>query len=352
VRSAVAAAVLAAALAAALVLTRTIGGVVVIATVMVLVYDRRWTTLGVYVATVALLLLPWQLFVWKHAPGFVPELRGSYGPYLEWLVEGYREGGWPLLREVCSKNIGDVVFSVGTMVSPLVRGAVRQLLATLALGFLAWGALVALGRPATRVSALALGGYLALVAVWPYQVERFVWGVWPLVLLVAYHGARDLHFRVVTMPSRASLSVVALAGVLVAGHTIYNVRGFARGWASSASRGMAARLLPIVQYVADDVRLHGKVISTEASPLVALYTGEKVVPVEILLVRDHVRDKTLGERAAIIGAIDRRFRPDAYVLMTRGPYLPALLEASFDPGRRFFEISPQGLPVRAFKTPD
>lgn len=342
----------AAALAAALVLTRTIGGVVVIATVLVLVHERRWSSLGVYAGVVFLILLPWQLFVWKHAPGFVPELRGSYGPYLEWLVEGYREGGWPLLREVASKNVADVVFSAGTMVSPLLRGTTRQLLAALALGFLAWGALVALTRPATRVTALALGGYLVLVAIWPYQVERFVWGVWPLVLLVAYHGARDLHLRVAAMPSRASLSIVALAGILAAGHTIYNVRGFARGWASSASRGMAARLLPIVQYVSGDARLHGKVISTEASPLVALYTGEMVVPVEILLVRDHVRDKTLSERAAIIGAIDRRFRPDAYVLMTRGPYLPALLEATFDPGRRFFEISPQGLPVRAFRIPD
>ena len=349
-------AVVAAALAAALVLTRTIGGVVVIAMLIVLVHERRWTALGAYTATVAALLLPWQLFVWKHAPGFVPELRGSYGPYLEWLVEGYREGGWSLLREVASKNVGDVVASVGTMVSPLLRGGVRQLLAAIALLFLAWGIVVALVTPAARVSALALGGYLALVAIWPYQVERFVWGVWPLILLLAYHGARDLHFRARALPRRWSALIVApnvaLAVALVAGHTVYNVRGFSRGWASSASRAMAARLLPIVQYVSGDARLHGKIISTEASPLVALYTGEKVVPVEILLVRDHVRDKTPAERAAIIGAIDRRFRPDAYVLMTRGPYLPALLETTFDPGRRFFEISPLGLPVRAFKIPD
>ena len=345
-------AVAAAALAAALVLTRTIGGVVVIATVLVLIHERRPTTLGVYLTAIAVLLLPWQLFVSKHAPGFVPELRGSYGPYLEWLVDGYRDGGWPLVGEVASKNITDLVFSVGTMVSPLLRGPLRTVLAMLAVVLLAWGAVVALARPALRVAALALGGYLALVAIWPYQVERFVWGVWPLILLVAYHGTRDLHFRVGARSPRGSALIVTLAVVLVAGHTCYNVRGFARGWASSASRGMAARLLPIVQYVSGDARLHGKIIGTEASPLVALYTGETVVPVEILIVRDHVTEKTLAERAAIIGAIDRRFRPDAYVLMTHGPYLPALLETSFDPGRRFFEISPSGLPVRAFRIPD
>jgi hypothetical protein len=66
-------------------------------------------------------------------------------------------------------------------------------------------------------------------------------------------------------------------------------------------------------------------------------------------VRDHVRSKSRAERAEVIAAIDRRFRPDAYVLTVRGPYLPAVLETSFDPGRRFLEISPPDLPVRAFR---
>jgi hypothetical protein len=221
---------------------------------------------------------------------------------------------------------------------------------TIAAGvFLAWGMLRGLLDPVRRVAVLALGGYLAFVAIWPYQVDRFVWGAWPLVLLVAYAGARDLHERFARsaspVPGRA---VVAFALVLAAGHTVYNVRGFSRGWASSASRSMAERLVPIVQYVNSDPRLRGKTISTEASPLVALYSGEIVVPVEILTVPDHLAQKSRAERAAVIGAIDRRFRPDVYVLMVNGPFLPALLETSFDPGRSFREISPPDLRVRAF----
>jgi hypothetical protein len=342
-------AITAAALAGALVLTRTIGGVVVIATVMVLVHARRWRTAVVYVAAVALLLAPWQMFVARHAPGFTPELRGSYGPYLEWLVDGYKEGGWALLREVAGKNFASTVHTVGAMVSPLILGPVRAVLAGAAGVFLLWGLLRGLVEHERRLTVLALGGYLALVAVWPYQVERFIWGVWPLLLIVAYHGARDLRARFGTLSSQVPrMAVVGVALVLVAGHTFYNVRGFSRGWASSASRGMAARLLPIVQYVNSDPRLRGKTISTEASPLVALYTGEIVVPVEILTVRDHVATKTREERARIIGAIDRRFRPDAYVLMPNGPYLSALLETAFEPGRHFIEISPPGVGVRAF----
>lgn len=342
--------VAAALLAAALVLTRTIGVVVVIATLIVLANERRWKGAALYAAVVGAALLPWQLFVWRHAPGFVPELRGSYGPYLEWLVEGYRDGGLALLQEVAAKNAADAWFSVGVTVSPFQRGVVRGALAALALSALVWGLLRGARREASQPAALALAGYLALVLIWPYQVERFVWGVWPLILLVAYDGARDLHARLRASPRPAAAwAAVAAAALLVAGHTAYSVRGFSRGWESSASRGMAARLLPIVQYVNADPRLAGKVISTEASPLVALYTGQVVIPVEILTVRDHVAQKTRSERAAIIAAIDRRFRPDAFVLMTRGPYLPALLETRFDPGRRFHEISPQGLPVRAFR---
>lgn len=341
--------VLAALAAAALVLTRTIGGVVVIATVLVLAQERRWRVASIYTAVVALALLPWQLFVWRHAPDFVPELRGSFGPYLEWIIEGYRQGGVALLSEVVTKNAVDAWFSVGVMVSPFARGAPREVLTALAVAVIGWGLLAGVRRAASQTAALALAGYLAFVLIWPYQIERFVWGIWPLILLVAYDGARDLHARSrAAQRPRLTLAVAVGAAFLVGGHTAYNVRGFALGWESSASRGMAARLLPIVQYVNSDPRLKGKIISTEASPLVALYSGEIVVPAEILAVRDHVAEKSRAERAAIIGAIDRRFRPDAYVLMSNGPYLPALLEASFDPGRRFLEISPPGLRVRAF----
>src|SRR5690606_12301321 len=85
----------AAALAALLTLTRTIGGVVVIATVMILASERRWGDALRYTGVVTVLLLPWQLFVWRQSGGFPPELEGSYGPYLSWIADGYREGGWP-----------------------------------------------------------------------------------------------------------------------------------------------------------------------------------------------------------------------------------------------------------------
>jgi hypothetical protein len=142
--------------------------------------------------------------------------------------------------------------------------------------------------------------------------------------------------------------VVAVGALLVIGHTVYNVRGFSRGWANSASAEMSSRAGKIVQYVNADPRLAGKVIGTEAAPMVALYTGLQVMPVEMLVVRDHLEKKTTEYSAEIIAALDRRFRPDAYVLMPAGPHLQALLVAKFDSTRRFVEITPPGFAVRSF----
>ena len=82
--------------------------------------------------------------------------------------------------------------------------------------------------------------------------------------------------------------------------------------------------------------------------MVALYTGLQVIPVEMLLVEDHVRKKTPEESAEIIAAIDRRFTPDAYVMMPSGPHLQALGLARLDSTRYFIEITPPGVKVRSF----
>jgi hypothetical protein len=336
--------------AAVLVLTRTIAGAFVVATVLVLLHERRWRETGIYVAVVTVLLLPWQLFVWKHSPGFPDELRGSYGPYLEWVADGYRAGGLPFLREVVAKNVTDTWRFVGAILTPLLPGGVIRPAATvLAMALTVVGFAVAFRRRESRLLTFGFFGYLTIVVVWPFQVDRFLWVLWPLLLLLALDGTRFLVQALRAQGSpRLAWGVVAVGALLVTGHTVYNVRGFSRGWANSASRDMSARAGKIVRYVNDDPRLRGKVIGTEAAPMVALYTGLQVIPVEMLVVRDHIAKKTTEESAAIIAAIDRRFRPDAYVLMPRGPHLQALLASTLDSTRRFREITPPGYEVRSF----
>jgi hypothetical protein len=110
-------AVLAGMAAALLVLTRTIGGVILPAVVLALLWERRWREAAAYAAVTMVLIMPWQLFVWTHAPGFPDPLRGSYGPYLEWVVGGYREGGMSLVLAVLRKNVVDAWSLLGIRAS-------------------------------------------------------------------------------------------------------------------------------------------------------------------------------------------------------------------------------------------
>jgi hypothetical protein len=339
----------AAAMAALIVLGRTIAGVVVVATVLVLLLDRRWRDAAVYCVVVGLLLLPWQLTVWGASAAFPDELRGSYGPYLEWVMDGYRQGGWPFLRDVILINVDDAWRMLGILMSPLVRGPVRAAVAAGTLALFLAGLVLLWTRRGLRVTALAVAGYTAVVLSWPFQVERFVWALWPLFMLIAAGAAYDLvrGLRAEGRP-RVSLAVLAAALVVAAGNVTYNVRGLGRGWAQSASREMASRAMHLVRYVNADTRLHGKVIASEVAPMVALYTGEVVVPVEMLTTREHVTPKTHDELVEAIERIDRRFAPDAYVLMSQGKHQRALLDARLDPTRALRLVTPSGVPIRAF----
>ncbi len=343
-------AVAAGALAGVLVLTRTIAGAFVAGTGLVLLLDRRWRELVIYSVVVIALLAPWQYFVWKHSPGFPDELRGSYGPYLEWLADGYREGGLPFLQAVVLKNVTDTWRFVGAILTPrLADTPLRPLATALALLATAAGIAGSLRRPATRILTLGMIGYLGIVLVWPFQVDRFIWAVWPLLLLFALDGLRvtQAALRARGLP-RVAAAALASASLLVLGYTAYNVRGMWRGWSNSASHEMSSRVEVIVRYVNGEPRLRGKVIGTEAAPMVALYTGLQVIPVEMLVVRDHLEKKTTQQSAAFLEAIDRRFTPDAYVMMPQGPHLLALLQAKLDSTRRFMDISPADQKVRSF----
>ena len=346
----VARALFAAVLVALLVLVRTLGGVVLIAGVLLLLRERRWRETLVFAVVTVVLLVPWQRFVWAASPAFPDELRGSYGPYLEWVIDGYRTGGVPFFREVLATNVAATWTMLGIFMSPLVEGPLRQLSAALATLVFVFGLLALAARERAPVTALAFVGYLVAVLSWPFWVDRFYWVMWPLVLLVALAGAATI-VQALRVRGRAHLAgaVLAVVTVLAIGHETYNARGLARGWERSASREMTGAGIRLVRQVNDDPSLDGKLIAAELAPMLALYTGLQVLPVEILTTKEHVKDKTPGERVDELERIDRRFQPDAYVVMQAGPYYPALRAVRFDGARTLVDVSPPGDPVRTLR---
>ena len=344
-------ALLAAVLVALLVLVRTLGGVVLIAGVLLLLRERRWRETLVFATVTVALLMPWQLFVWAAIPTFPDELRGSYGPYLEWVVDGYKSGGFGFFLAVLAKNVDATWVMMGIFNSPSAEGPLRPVMAALSILTFVAGLVALSGRARAPVTALAITGYLVAVLGWPFWVDRFLWVIWPMVVLIAVAGAlavsQSLRDRGRVRAAGIALGLLALLAV---GHEAYNARGLSRGWYSSASRDMTAAGIRLVRQVNDDRSLDGRLIAAELAPMVALYTGLQVLPLEILTPREHVVDKTLPERTRELEAIHRRFHPAAYVVMQAGPYYPALREAQLDGVRALVDVSPPGDPVRTLRT--
>ena len=335
------------ALVALLVLVRTLGGVVLVAAVLLLARERRWRDLVVFLAVSTVLLLPWQIFVWRASAAFPDELRGSYGPYLEWMVDGYRAGGLPFFVAVVAKNLEATWEMIGVFTSPFSAGLFRDLTSAIAVVLFVSGLIASARRGQAPVMALALTGYLAIVIAWPFWVDRFYWVLWPLLVLVALAGAQALAVRLGAQGRRrAAATVVGVTVLLAAGHETYNVRGLARGWASSASRGVSGAGIRLIRQVNNTRAFDGRIVASELAPMLAIYTGLQVLPVEILTTREHVMEKTQADRTDELQRIDRRFRPEAYLVLDGGPFYPALMAAQFEAGRTLIDISPPGAPIR------
>jgi len=343
-------ALLAASLVALLVLVRTLGGVVLVAGVLLLLRERRWRETLVFAGVTVALLLPWQLFVWAAVPTFPDELRGSYGPYLEWVADGYKAGGFAFFREVLATNVAATWVMLGIFTSPLIEGPVRHVTTACATLVFVAGLLALAPRGRAPVTALALFGYLVAVLGWPFWVDRFLWVMWPLIVLVALAGAATVVQALRARGRvRAAASGIAVVTVLAVGHETYNLRGLALGWESSASRDMTGAGIRLVRQVNNDRSLDGRLIAAELAPMLALYTGLQVLPVEILTPQEHVREKTQAQRVDELQRIHRRFHPSAYIVMQAGPYYAALREARLDGARALVDVSPPENPVRTLR---
>lgn len=315
-RSAVAAGVAIAALA----LVRTVGGVLLPAAVIALWWRGRRREALVVLASTAVALAPWQYWVWSVSGDFPDELRGSYGPYLGWVVAGYRNEpslAWQVVRH----NALELWRAFGIVFAPRLPHAV-QLLAAATLCVALVAGLATLARRAS-VLVFFLLGYGAVVLLWPYNPERFVWAVWPLaglLLAAAARGAGQWGAGRWGPAPRVATAVIAL---LLAGHAAYAARGLAGGWAGAPQRGMTARLWPLVQWTVTHAGTRD-VVASDGHVMIALYTGRTTMPVSMLTPAEHVRPKPTPQFARELSALAARYRPSLLVLSQGTPELDAV----------------------------
>ncbi|HEX6313733.1 MAG TPA: hypothetical protein VFZ73_02695, partial [Gemmatimonadaceae bacterium] len=296
----------------ALALVRTLGAVAIPAAVLVLVMRRHWRAAIALALAASLCLVPWQLWVnaWQHE--IPPVLLGKYGAYGPWLGQALSEGGGAFVRDVAIANARSIERFLSYVFMPLTNSWARGATSVVVVVLLAAG-LASLVRRSI-VTALFLGAYAAVVLAWPFEPERFVLAVWPLIMLCAFAGgALVLAWRPkgrVTVSAR--YLAIALSCAVAAGFVVFNGRGYSRQWWASVQRDVGQRAKPTAEWVAAETR-PSDVLMTDDDLLVYLYTGRRGMPTSTFSPWERLRTPTDAENIAAVRVMIDTYRPRYYI---------------------------------------
>jgi hypothetical protein len=295
-----------------LALVRTLGTVVVPAVLLMLLFHRQWKAFLAFSAAAAACLVPWQLWLnaWQHEIPSV--LMGKYGAYGPWVAEGFREGGIGFARDVAMQNVRAVYRFVSYVFMPMAPVWPR------ALAFVAVCAVAAIGlgtlvKRAT-VTALFLAGYAAVILVWPFEPERFMLALWPLLTLCGLAGLQVVwRWHPARLPMRGLRHLIMIStAVVVAGFATYNVRGYRHQWWTSVQRDAGQRAKPIVEWVASATQ-PSDVLMTDDDLMVFLYAGRRAMPSLAFLPKDHVQSPSDEDNIAAVRLMIDAYHPRSYI---------------------------------------
>jgi hypothetical protein len=297
----------------ALALVRTLGAVAIPAAALVLLARRRFRAALVLGSVAAVAIVPWQVWQSLHAHEIAPVLSGKYGAYGPWMSEGYATGGLSFAFEVITRNIQGILGMNGYMFMPLRVEWLRVATFTVAVGLCVVGSVAFVRR--APVSVVFMGLYLLVVLVWPFDANRFLWAIWPLLVLAVWHGVALL-WRWKPAPTLGYIRValLALAMLPAGGFLSYNVRGYRGAWWASIQRETAQQAGPIVEWVTRYTQ-PTDVIATERDLVVHLYTGRRATPVTTYLASQRVRPLTDAEDREAMRQILTAYAP-RFVIVT------------------------------------
>ncbi len=275
------------------ILVRTHGIVLVPAMVITLGAQRRWRDAGVLSACAVLCLLPWQLFTARHGHVLPAPLLGGYDSYTAWWIRGLHEYGWSMVPMTLSRTIPEAGQMFAALFSPVRAGATPVTLCALAV--LVATAVAAWWRR-IPVTILFLSGYLTIVAVWPFQPSRFIWGVWPLILMLLAFAAH----AAITGGARwhRGVRVLVFASVcwVSIGYAMYEVRAARGRWWSSIPRAAVDHIAFAVGWTRANTA-PTDIISTEDEGPVFLYTGRRTIPVRTFTVDQYLANPSPEQEA-------------------------------------------------------
>ena len=336
--------------AGALTLARVHGVVLVAALVLILATRRDFRRTGLVLVGAALVLLPWQLWVALHDAALPATIRGSYGSYLTWFADGVASGGPTFVVRTIARNAGEAAAILADRFAPWSLGVLRLVPLSLTIGLLVFGGLCLRRRAPVTMAFLA--GYLAVMLIWPYTPWRFLWGIWPLLLLLAAEGAMTVvRGRPSGAPTRlvryATFAVLAVLGLGLARAEIVAYRD--RAWTAPV-RDATQSIAPVMRWISQNTRPH-EVVITDAEPLVYLFTERTALPPVAFTAAEYVAPRNPASDVAALAELVRQF-PVRYVVTVvpstmaaaRALAVPAparsvtLREVEATPGAAVFEV--------------
>jgi hypothetical protein len=330
-----------------LILVRTLGIALLPAVALCYLVRRRVREAALFAIAAIVVMLPWQIWVSRHALDLPPVLRGTYGSYTAWLADAYRELGLAFAFSVVRlnlKELGDTVAGFFSLTAaPISVITVRAtIVVLLALGL--WGL-----RKLAPVTAWFIAGYCAIVFLWPFRPTRFMEGIWVLLGLTLTVGVRAIiEWKDARPPLRVVRGVGLAASALVAiGYLAYNARWYPkRGW-ERYEQETAAAAAPLLRWTVRHTA-PTDIIASDGGAILYLYTGRQTVPLGEFTAVEYVREGTLPQTIRsmqdVLAAYDVR-----YVMVTGGSSAKAaekLLYAT-PPELAFVDTLPKGGAVLA-----
>ncbi len=344
----------------ALAMLRTVGVTLLPAVLAVLLWRRRRRDAALVLAGAMVFLLPWQLWTSVHARAVPAAVAGAYGAYGPWLADAWRAGGLDFAFAVLVENLRGMrlpLMLFGLHDAPaLVQGAAAAALLGLA-GAGAWRL-----WPRAPMTVLVFVPYGALLLLWPFPPDRFLWPLWPvsLVLLVVgamhlgelaaqpaahtgVHGgvqtgvrftARGLAVRVVTV----RVAAVLLAASFLTWHArTWSGRSWETGERTNARLGLAAA------NVAAALPRDG-LVASDQDAMVHLYAGRLAVPLLALTAAQHVGVRSDAEVAAQLEGVLDAYHP-RWVLVGQRESLRAALQLARRGRLKLMGADPSGVLV-------
>ena len=311
-------AVLAGALCGAVALVRTVGIVVVPAAIVACLIRRRPRAALLVGAAALAVLLPWQLWVWRHTGELAPVLQGEYGSYSGWLSGALGRHGPGFAFSTARQNMSDIVTMLEVQFAPQLPLWGKRI-AIVSCAMLVGVGLIRMARvaPVTAGCAVLNAGE---VVFWPFPPFRFVWAAWLILVLVLAAGAVGVwewrpHAR--TAARLRGLRVArafAVGGAVVVGCGIgwYNVLGVRGHWWNTMQESLSVKMTVPLAWLASHPTLPG-VVASDQEPAFYLYAGRTVVPCNSFTPDEYIYPRDTARDRAVLDLVLRRFPVGAVV---------------------------------------